>query len=124
MVYFLDDMPTIGKNSKIPLNLHLMQHVYRSQTFEGNTKSISNTDTVLTISAHRHKLCLKGISCQRSEVKAANTQHYRKDCATHKFSKKRCDELKATTIKDPRVWKHLETVIENTNIALQNITLD
>ena len=121
MIYFLDDMPTIGENSKIPSYLHLMQHVYRSKTFEGNTKSISNTDTVLTISAHRHNLCLKGISCQFSGEKLANCQHYRKDCA---HSKEKCDELKATSIKDTRVWRYLESVIENTNIALQNITLN
>ena len=54
----------------------------------------------------------------------ANTQHYRKDCASNKFSQKKCDELKATTIKDTRVWRHLETVKENTNIVLQNITLN
>ena len=121
MVYFLDGMPT---ESKLPSYLHLMRHVYRSKTFEGNTKSIINTDTVLTVSAHRHLLCLKGISCKRSVENLANTQHYRKDCASHKFSKKRCDELKATTIKDTRVWKHLDTVIENTNIVLQNIAIN
>ena len=121
MVYFLDDMPT---KSEIPSHLHLMQHVYRSKNFEGNTKSISNTDTVLTINPHRNTRCLKEISCQRFEEELANTHHYRKDCASHKFSKKKCDELKATTIKDTRVWRHLETVIENTNIALQNIILN
>ena len=31
---------------------------------------------------------------------------------------------KATTIKDTRVWRHLEIVIENTNIVLQNITFN
>ena len=124
MVYFLDDMSTIGRNSQVPSNLHMMQHVYRSKSYEGNTKSISNTDTVLTISAHRHVLCLKGISCKRSVENVANTQHYRKGCASNKFSNKKCDELKATTIKDTRVWRHLETVKENTNIVLQNITLN
>ena len=124
MVYFLDDMSTIGRNSQVPSYLHMMQHVYRSKNFEGNTKSISNTDTVLTISAHRHVLCLKGISCKRSVENEANTQHYRKDCASNKFSQKKCEELKATTIKDTRVWRHLETVKENTNIVLQNITLN
>ena len=121
MVYFLDDMPT---KSEIPSYLHMMQHVYRSKNYEGNTKSISNTDTVLTITAHSHKLCLKGISCKGSVENVANTQHYRKGCASNKFSKKECDELKATTIKDTRVWRHLETVKENTNNVLQNITLN
>ena len=121
MVYFLDDMPT---ESEIPSHLHMMQHVYRSKTFEGNTKSISNTDTVLTVNPHRQTRCLKGISCQRFVENVANTQHYRRDCASHKFSKKRCDELKTNTIKDTRVWRHLETVKENTNIVLQNITLN
>ena len=34
MVYFLDTMPTIGNQSKIPSYLHMMQHVYRSKLYE------------------------------------------------------------------------------------------
>ena len=122
MIYFLDSMATIDNTSGIPSYLHMMKHVYRSKNPEGNYKSIINTDIVLTISHHRHNHCLEGISCKRAiEEQIANSQHYRKDCAPNKFNNVSCDNLKATTIQDTRVWRHLETVIKNTNIALQNI---
>ena len=125
MVYFLDTMPTIGNKSDIPSDLHMMQHVYRSKTYDKNTKSISSTDTVLTINHHKHDMCIENISCLKAEEELANSQHYRKDCPTIKyFDKKKCDEFEANTVKDTTVWRHLDTVIEKTNIALQNIFFD
>ena len=121
MVYFLDSMATVENKTEIPSYLHMMKHVFRSKIPEGMVKSISNTDTVLTISSHRHIHCLEGISCKRTREEIAITQHYRKDCASNKFSKVQCENLKATTIQDTRVWRHLDNVIKNTNIALQNI---
>ena len=121
MVYFLDTMATFENISGIPSFLHMMKHVYRSKNPEGNFKSISNTDIVLTIGHHRHIHCLEGISCKGAREGIANSQHYRKDCAPNKFNNVSCNKLKATTIQDTRVWRHLETVIKNTNIALQNI---
>ena len=50
-------------------------------------------------------------------------QHYRKDCAK-KIGSKRCDKLKTKIVKDTRVLRHLETVIKETNIALENINFD
>ena len=121
MVYFLDSMATIENKTAIPSYLHMMQHVSRSKDPEGHFKSISNTDIVLIIGLHRHIHCLEGISCKKREVYIANSQHYRKDCASNKFNNVQCDKLKATTIQDTRVWRHLETVMKNTNIAFQNI---
>ena len=121
MVYFLDSMATIENKTEIPSYLHMMKHVFRSKIPEETVKSISNTDTVLTISSHHHIHCLEGISCKRTREEIASTQHYRKDCASNMLSKVQCDNIKATTIQDTRVWRHLETVIKNTNIALQNI---
>ena len=59
MVYFLDSMPTIGNKSNVPSHLHMMQHVFRSNTYERNTKSIINTDTALLLRQHKHYICLK-----------------------------------------------------------------
>lgn len=125
MVYFLDTMPTIGNKSDIPLDLHMMQHVYRSKTYDKNTKSISNTDTVLTINHHKHDMCIEEISCQKAKVELANSQHYRKDCPTIKYyNEKKCEKFEKNIVMDTTVWRHLDTVIKKTNIALHNIIFD
>ena len=120
MVYFLDTMPTIGNQSKIPSDLHMMQHVYRSEMYEPMFKSIINTDTALTLRQHRHHLCLDGVTkCLRIAVDPylAQSHHYRKGCEGQKL----CDESQDTFVKDTRVWRHLETVIDSTNFAFENI---
>ena len=119
MVYFLDTMPTIGNQSKIPSDLHMMQHVYRSKIYDPKVKSIFNTDTALTLRQHSHHLCLDGvIKCRMILVdpNLAQSHHYRNGC-----SQKQCDEWQETLVKDTRVWRNLETVINNTNFAFENI---
>ena len=123
MVYFLDTMPTIGNQSKIPSDLHMMQHVYRSKIYEPLTKSIMNTDSALTLRQHRHHLCLDGVTqCLTITIdpNLAQSHHYRKGCE----GKALCDESQETLVKDTRVWRNLETVINNTNFAFENIFLN
>ena len=128
MAQFLDTMPTMGNQSKIPSDLHMMQHVYRSKIYEERlrvkkafgVKSIFNTDTALTLTQHNHHLCLDGvIKCRQIIVdpNLAQTNHYRKGCVSQKL----CDESKENLVKDTRVWRHLQTVINNTNFAFENI---
>ena len=126
MIYFLDTMPKIKNTSEIPSGLHMMQHVYRSEAYDKNTKSISNTDTVLTIGAHSHQMCVEGITCQKPKIEWANTHHYRRDCPTYKYFNgiEKCKEFETNTVKDTRVWRHLKTVVNKTNIALKNIFLN
>ena len=57
------------------------------------------------------------------DQKYGQLQHYRKDCAK-KMSRKQCDKLKTNIVKDSRVLRHLETVIQETNIALKNINFE
>ena len=117
MVYFLDTMPTIGNQSKIPSYLHMMQHVYRSKLYEKRVKSIINTDTALTLRQHIHNLCLEGVVCKNITVdpQLAQTHHYRKGCKGH------CEESQETLVKDTRVLRNLETVINEVNVAFKNI---
>ena len=129
MVYFLDTMPTIGNNSGVPSHLHMMQHVYRSKMYEGNTKSISNTDTVLTVRQHTHYSCLEGVTCMKIRVdpKIAQSHHYRKDCHTRntvQLERLCAKTLEGPVVKDTRALRHLKTVIQNTDIALKNIIFD
>ena len=126
MVYFLDTMPTIGNKSQVPSDLHMMQHVYRSKIYEMNTKSISNTDTVLTVQQHSHYSCLEGITCMKTiaNPKIAQSHHYRKDCHTRKLKDHRCAKSQESSVKDTRVLRHLKTVKQNTDIALKNIIFE
>ena len=122
MVYFLDSMPTIGNQSKIPSDLHMMQHVYRSKIYEPQVKSIINTNTALTLKQHRHALCLDGVTntnCLKIDVapNIAKSHHYRKGCEGQRL----CDESQETLVKDTSVWRHLETVIRKTNFAFEKI---
>ena len=126
MVYFLDTMPTIGNKSQVPADLHMMQHVYRSKIYELNTKSISNTDTALTLMQHSHNTCLEGVTCIKIKVdpEFAQTHHYRKDCHTRKIKDARCARSQASIVRDTRALRHLKTVIQKTKIALQDIFVD
>ena len=125
MVYFLDTMPTIGNKSQVPADLHMMQHVYRSKIYELNTKSISNTDTALTLMQHSHNTCLEGVTCIKTKVdpEFAQTHHYRKDCNTQKKDAI-CARSKASIVRDTRILRHLKTVIQKTKIALKDIFVD
>ncbi len=126
MVYFLDTMPTIGNKSQVPSELHMMQHVYRSKIYEIRTKSISSTDTVLTVHQHSHYSCLEGVTCMRTEVspKIGQSHHYRKNCHTRKSKENRCAKSEESIVKDTRVLRYLKSVIQNTDIALKNINFD
>lgn len=54
--YFLEHMlATPFKN--IPENLHMMQHVYRSQ-YDHHTKCLFNTETILTVTQHFIQDCI------------------------------------------------------------------
>ena len=97
----------------------MMQHVYRSNIYERQVKSIINTDTALTLRQHRHHLCIEGVTCQNIETdpQLAQSQHYRKGCEGHKL----CEESQETLVKDTRVWRHLETVINKADFAFKNV---
>ena len=106
------------KNANIPRTLHMMQHTYRIETHLPIIKSISNTDTALLIDQHFVKSCL--VSCNRSFIvttEVAQLQHYRKSC--QKKVKTECEQI--NHVKDTRIWRHLETIVKNMNIALNNI---
>ena len=123
MAYFLEALPTIGNKSGIPSYLHMMQNVFRFKIFQPRVKSIFNTDTVLLMNQHEHVQCLEGINCMKIVVnpEIAQLQHYRSELVNKKQN--HLLKLPDYFVKDSRVWKNLEIVIKQTNIALQNIVL-
>ena len=88
---------------------------------EERVKSIINTDTALTLRQHIHSSCLEGVACQMIAVdpQLAQSQHYRKGCRRQKL----CEDSPETLVKDTRVWRNLETVINEANFAFKNIFL-
>ena len=88
---------------------------------EERVKSIINTDTALTLRQHIHSSCLEGVACQMIAVdpQLAQSQHYRKGCRRQKL----CEDSPETLVKDTRVWRNLETVINEANVAFKNIFL-
>ena len=125
-------MPTIGNESEtVPTSLHMMQHIYRGRHhFDNIVKSIINTDTALTLNQHKVIQCIEGIHCDTSFMinpKIGQNQHYRVSCPLgRRYGDKNCKSLKLekNIVKDTGVWKHLETVENNTDIALKNIDLN
>ena len=128
----MDAMPTIGNESEtVPTSLHMMQHIYRGRHhFDNIVKSIINTDTALTLNQHKVIQCIEGIHCDTSFMinpKIGQNQHYRVSCPLgRRYGDKNCKSLKLekNIVKDTGVWKHLETVENNTDIALKNIDLN
>ena len=120
---FLDSMLTNETEiANIPRTLHMMQHTYRVETHLPIIKSISNTDTALLIDQHFVHSCLEGINCNKRfmvTTKVAQLQHYRKSC--QKKVETKCEKI--NHVRDTRIWRHLETVVENMNMALKNIIL-
>ena len=130
MALFLDTMPTIGNEyDTVPSSLHMMQHVYRGRHHFDIVKSISNTDTALLLTQHMVSQCVEGVNCDKSFMvspKVGHNQHYRVNCPLGRnYGDKNCENLKLEEyiVKDTGVWKHLETVVKNTNSALKNISL-
>ena len=125
-------MPTIGNESEtVPTSLHMMQHIYRGRHhFDNIVKSIINTDTALTLNQHKVIQCIEGIHCDTSFMinpKIGQNQHYRVSCPLgRRYGDKNCKSLKLekNIVKDTGVWKHLETVENNTDNALKNIDLN
>ena len=65
---------------------------------------------------------MEGVTCESHSVapSMAHSQHYRADCPGS--LRKKCQlTFRDHIVKDARVWRHLETVVKNTNIALENI---
>ena len=129
---FLDAMPTIGNESEtVPTSLHMMQHIYRGRHhFDNIVKSIINTDTALTLNQHKVIQCIEGIHCDTSFMinpKIGQNQHYRVSCPLgRRYGDKNCKSLKLekNIVQDTGVWKHLATVVNNTDTALKNIDLN
>ena len=123
-------MPKIGNESRnIPNELHIMQHIFRGKIPFPIIKCISNTETALLLGQHNVHSCLEGIDCQKLimlNTTIGKNHHYRKSCpltTNRRFGEKNCEKLKLKEyfVKDVGIWKHLETVVKNTNIALRNI---
>ena len=123
-------MPTTKIESKnTTRELHMMQHIFRGQINFPIIKCIVNTDTALLLGQHSVYSCLEGIDCKKSlmvNTEIGKCHHYRKSCpltTNRRFGEKNCEKLKQKEyfVKDIGIWKHLKTVIKNTNIILRKI---
>ena len=70
--------------------------------------------------------CIEGILCEEFDVdtEVGHLQHYRKGCPD--IGDGLCGNLKLAEymVKDTRVWRHLDTILKNTNLALKSINFD
>ena len=113
-----DDVP-----GDMPPGLHMMRHVVRSREYSHHTKCFVNTDTALSLTQHSVATCLEGVACDKKylvEPGLAHTQHYRSSCPQG-VSEECQTRYRDHVVTDTRVWRHLDTVVKNTNIALENI---
>ena len=105
------------KCENIPSDLHMMQHVYRSAIYPPHgwwTKCILNTDNVLTHTQNNINASIPGVPCKNHFVNTtmAHFQHYRHDCYEGPSCKYRKE-----VVKDARIWRYLDQVVERTNNA-------
>jgi hypothetical protein len=134
-VYFLDDMldshlKSGNKSSEdiilhrdilqIPEYMHMLRHVIRSKTFDGqHSKSIHNTDRVLLVHSHSAIKCLES-ECNSNTVsqEIAQVQHYRKTCQAN-YSEKYCyEKFKRLTIQDTTIWRYKKQIIDRVSRSL------
>ena len=113
------------KFENIPSDLHMMQHVYRSALYPPHgwwTHCILNTDNVLTHTQNNINACIPGVSCTNYFVNhsMAHFQHYRHDCYAGGPS---C-EYRQEVVKDARIWRYLDKVVERTDNARKIIEFD
>lgn len=121
-VYFLDHFLPQGVTFPgIPKQLHIMNHVYRTQNFtppRHYVKTFHKTSEVVTLHNHLPLQCVSWVCTMREiDPKLAQLQHYRSDCAMG--LKKTCGELKKNTVMDSGVWRFKKVVIERAMQALK-----
>ena len=107
----------------VPPGLHIMRHVVRSQEYSHHTKCFVNTDTALSLTQHSVATCLEGVSCDKKYILStglAHIHHYRADCP--QGDREECQtRFRGRVVTDTRAWRHLQTVVKNTNFALNKI---
>ena len=99
----------------------MMSHVHRTRDFTPeNMKCFINTETARTLAQHSIASCVEGVSCSVEVVDTdlAQSHHYREEC----YNEETC-HMKSDVIEDSRVLRYLDTILENTNKAIQNIKL-
>ena len=85
------------------------------------THCVLNTDNVLTHTQNNINACIHGVACSNYFVNTtlAHFQHYRHDC----YEGPSC-EYRKKVVKDTRIWRYLDKVVERTNDARKIIDFD
>lgn len=145
-VYFMDDMLNSnlksmkkkegnlkkGKKEKnddlrdiiaIPKYMHITRHVFRTKTSLGydtmHSKSIHNTDRVVSVHSHLAITCLECM-CYTHMVgkEIAQLQHYRETCQ-RPISEKLCNNnYKRFTTKDTTIWRYKKLLLDRVSTSL------
>jgi len=127
-VYFLDKMFDMQRKQgyfpDIPSNMHMMQHVYRSNKYNPElffTKAFHNPERGLAMYNHLPTSCLPDGACVNYEVNVnlAQMHHYRKTCKPALWDV--CHKYTNTTVEDTVIWKWKDRVVSGTQGALRQL---
>ena len=108
-----------NQSESVPPHLHMMSHVHRTRDFTPeNMKCFSNTEVARTLAQHSIASCVEGVRCsvEVMDTAIAQSHHYREEC----YNEDTC-HMKNDVIEDSRVLRYLDTILENTNKAIENI---
>lgn len=105
----------------IPKNLRFLPNIYRSTNYtaEGEgTKTFMRMDRVLAVHNHFPLSCIQHDTCNLLEVDIDDgfVSHYRIDCETPE-----CVASKSNPVKDTRLWKYKDIILENVNRTVESI---
>ena len=107
----------------MPNYTHILRHVFRSDKSlvydTMHSKSIHNTDYVVSVHSHLAITCLE-LVCYTSSVekKIAQLQHYRETCQSP-ISEELCTNYyKRFTSKDTTIWRYKKLLIDRVSTSL------
>jgi hypothetical protein len=122
-VFFLLDNIHEGEiQPEVPKEMFFLQNIHRAQNFSKTgvgSKAFQSTDWVVTMHNHYPIKCFKGLDFFNISPELAQLSHYRRDCEN--YPKDECEGFKKNTVRDVKLWKIKDEVIERVKKALSDL---
>ena len=126
-VFFLSDNNHEGEiQPEVPEHMFFLQQVYRAQNFSKpgvGAKAFQKTELVMAMHNHFPFFCFNNArnDCDYKYIpqELAQLNHYRRDCEN--YPKDECEGFKKNTVKDVKLWKLKNEIIERVEKALKEL---
>jgi hypothetical protein len=122
-VFFLLDNIHEGEiQSEVPDHMFFLQKIHRAQNFSGvgvGSKAFQSTEVVVAMHNHFPMSCFEYCDFKYIPHELAQLNHYRRDCEN--YPKDECMGFKKNTVRDVKLWKIKDEVIERVERALEEL---